>query len=153
MSQELTPIFENFRRQLDRVSATGDTAIYDALDTARSILVNFRSDLPRLRKRIVIVTDGADTKSGMSAVDVCRSLQKAGIIVDSVQVGDQSDALLHAISTATGVDTSRISSPDSLTWVIGGYRFLPSTSLSDALSIFVSSLDPEFAFLIGWPGP
>lgn len=102
VKQELTPIFESFRQQLDKVSAGGDTVVYDALDTARRMLVNYRSDLPKLRKRIIIVTDGADTSSEASAKDVCHALQRDRIIVDSVQVGDRPDNKLHAISVATG---------------------------------------------------
>jgi len=89
------------------VSAEGNTAVYDALDTARRILVSYRSDLPKLRKRIIIVTDGADTSSEASAQDECRALQKNNIIVDSVQVGHRSDNKLHAISVATGEDLSQ----------------------------------------------
>jgi Mg-chelatase subunit ChlD len=102
VKQELTPVFESFRQQLDKVTAGGDTAIYDALDAARRMLVNYRSDLPKLRKRIVIVTDGIDTSSETSAKDACHALQRDNIIVDSVQVGHQSDNKLHGISVATG---------------------------------------------------
>ncbi|KAJ7677168.1 ubiquitin-conjugating enzyme/RWD-like protein [Mycena rosella] len=116
---ELTPVFEEFREQLEEVHAAGDTALYDALDSARQVLTNFRPDLPNLRRRIIIVSDGEDTSSEISPHEVCRSLQKGRIIVDSVQVGPKSDRVLHAISVATG-----------------GYRFSPRTSLADALSIF-----------------
>jgi Mg-chelatase subunit ChlD len=102
VKQELTPIFESFRQRLDKVFAGGDTVVYDALDTARRMLMNYRSDLPQLRKRIIIVTDGADTGSETSAKDACHALQRNGIIVDSVQVGHRSDNKLHAISVATG---------------------------------------------------
>ncbi|KAJ7155009.1 hypothetical protein C8R46DRAFT_1226970 [Mycena filopes] len=119
VDQELTPIFENFRHSLERAEAGGDTAVYDALDTARRTLSQYRSDLPDLRKRIIIVSDGEDTSSSASAQEVCLALQRARVIVDSVQVGPRSDAVLHAISVATG-----------------GYRFAPRTSLADALSIF-----------------
>ncbi|KAK0457420.1 uncharacterized protein EV420DRAFT_1548064 [Desarmillaria tabescens] len=119
IKQELTPIFENFRRQLEDVNAKGDTSLYDALNTARSTLVNYRKDLPGLRKRIIVVSDGDDNKSISSARDVAIALQKDQVVVDSVQVGTYSNATLHAISVATN-----------------GYRFAPQTSLSDALSIF-----------------
>ncbi|KAJ6599761.1 hypothetical protein DFH09DRAFT_1070480 [Mycena vulgaris] len=119
IEQELTPIFENFRQRLDRADAGGDTAIYEALDSARQMLTQYRPDLPNLRKRIIIVSDGEDTSSKTSAQEVCFALQRARIIVDSVQVGPSSDPVLHAISVATG-----------------GYRFSPRTSLADALSIF-----------------
>ncbi|KAJ7689505.1 hypothetical protein B0H14DRAFT_3051045, partial [Mycena olivaceomarginata] len=117
--QELTPIFENFRKQLDRKEAGGDTAIYEALDSARRMLTQYRPDLPKLRKRIIIVSDGEDTSSTTSAQEVCLALQRARVVVDSVQVGPRSDPILHSISVATG-----------------GYRFSPNTSLADALSIF-----------------
>lgn len=121
VKQELTPIFENFRKALDTVSADGDTAVYDALDTARKMLANYRQDLPNLRKRIIIVSDGDDTSSIMQAKDVCKSLYNANVLVDSVQVGTSHNRTLHAMSAATG-----------------GYRFFPKTSLGDALSVFVS---------------
>ncbi|KAF8148358.1 hypothetical protein K438DRAFT_1989266 [Mycena galopus ATCC 62051] len=117
--QELTPIFENFRQQLDRKEAGGDTAIYEALDSARRMLTQYRPDLKNLKKRIIIVSDGEDTTSTTSPDEVCLALQRAGVVVDSVQVGPTSDPVLHSISVATG-----------------GYRFSPNTSLADALSIF-----------------
>jgi Mg-chelatase subunit ChlD len=107
VKQELTPIFESFQRQLEKVFAKGNTVVYDALDTAQRMLMNYRSDLPQLRKRIIIVTDGEDTGSKTSATDVCRALQRSGIIVDSVQVGLKSDNKLHAISVATGARCSQ----------------------------------------------
>ncbi|KAJ7670709.1 hypothetical protein DFH06DRAFT_1468485 [Mycena polygramma] len=119
VEQELTPIFENFRQSLERTNAGGDTAIYDALDSARRMLTQYRPDLPNLRKRVIIVSDGEDTSSTASAREVCLALQRARVIVDSVQVGRRSDPVLHSISVATG-----------------GYRFSPRTSLADALSIF-----------------
>jgi hypothetical protein len=88
---------------LDRVSAQGDTAAYDALDLARSRLTQFRQDLPGLRRRIIIVSDGDDTNSKNMPTNVCAALQRDGIIVDSVQVGHIHNRILHAISVATGM--------------------------------------------------
>jgi hypothetical protein len=73
------------------------------------MLVNYRTDLPKLRKRIVIVTDGEDTSSEASAMDVCHALQKSNIIVDSIQVGERSYKTLHGISVATGTSYSSLS--------------------------------------------
>ncbi len=141
VKQELTPIFESFRQRLDKVLAGGDTVVYDALDAARKMLMSYRDDLPHLRKRIIIVTDGADTGSEASAKDVCHALQRNRIIVDSVQVGHRPDNRLHAISVATGARCSQFQGyRDVIHDVIGGYRFCPQTSLSDALSIFVCSI-------------
>lgn len=137
IKHELTPLFESFRVALDEVSARGDTAVYDALDVARSNLTQFRQDIPGLRRRIIIVSDGDDTSSKNMPTNVCAALQRDGIIVDSVQVGYTHNSILHAISVATG--TFCLSCLMSLAKVrsLGGYRFSPRTSLGDALSIFV----------------
>ncbi|KAG7445538.1 uncharacterized protein BT62DRAFT_1076633 [Guyanagaster necrorhizus] len=119
IKQELTPIFENFRRQLEDVDAKGDTYLYDAIDTARSTLVDYRKDFPSLRKRIIVLSDGDDNKSVSTARDVAIALQKDQVVVDSIQVGICSNTTLHAISVTTN-----------------GYRFAPQSSLGDALSIF-----------------
>lgn len=95
-------MFESFRQELDRVEADGNTAVYDALEKGRTILANYRRDLPNLRKRIIIISDGDDTSSSTSAHTVCRALSRDKIIVDSVQVGTQHNGILHAISVTTG---------------------------------------------------
>jgi hypothetical protein len=77
-----------------RIEPPSDTVVYDALDTARKMLMDYRSDLPQLRKRIIIVSDGADTGSKASARDVCHALQMNNVIVDSVQVGNVPDNVL-----------------------------------------------------------
>jgi hypothetical protein len=82
--------------------ASGDTAVYDALDKARRMLAQCRPDLPNLRKRIIIVSDGEDTSSRNDPRNVCVALRRDKIIVDSVQVGEHHDTTLHAISVVTG---------------------------------------------------
>ncbi|KAG6873635.1 hypothetical protein C0995_013567 [Termitomyces sp. Mi166 len=101
VNQELTPIFENFRMELDKVTAQGDTAMYEALELACNCLVNFRRDLPRLRRRIIVVSDGQNTSTGTNPMHVGRTLQANRIIVDSVQVGDSFSNSLWAFSAAT----------------------------------------------------
>ncbi|KAF7342761.1 putative bifunctional E2/E3 enzyme [Mycena sanguinolenta] len=85
--QELTPIFENFRQQLDRKEAGGDTSIYDALDSARRMLTQFRPDLPKLKKRIIIVSDGEDTSSTTSAQELARGAIQSCILYRLRQEG------------------------------------------------------------------
>lgn len=77
--------------------------MYDALDVARSCLVNYRRDLPGLRRRIIIVSDGEDTSSQRSVREVGVALQRDKVIVDSVQVGEVHSRMLHTFSAATGV--------------------------------------------------
>ena len=50
VKHELSPIFESFRQELNKVTSGGDTAVYDALETARKMLVNYRTDLAYLMK-------------------------------------------------------------------------------------------------------
>jgi hypothetical protein len=65
---ELSPSTEGFRTALDGVEADGETALWDAIESARAQLGKFCSDSdaldqPPVRPRIVVLTDGADTKS------------------------------------------------------------------------------------------
>jgi hypothetical protein len=137
--QELTPIFEKFRRKLEAVNATGDTAVYDALDRARLMLTQYRADLRNLRKRIIIVSDGDDTASQNTPQDICLRLRRDNIIVDSIQVGEEHSSSLHAISVITGACSALTLCSILRHTFSGGYRFFPNTSLGDALSIFVGS--------------
>jgi len=82
--------------------------VYDALDVARRMLMSYRGDLPKLRKRIIIVTDGADMGSETSAKDACHALQRNCIIVDSVQIGHQLDNKLHAIDRCEAFKVSGV---------------------------------------------
>lgn len=50
-----------------------------------------------------MVSDGEDTSSSESAVEVLAALQRDRIVVDSVQVGPTVDPALHGISVVTGV--------------------------------------------------
>jgi hypothetical protein len=103
VAQPLTHLFEKFREQFGHVTATGDTAVYDALNVARSQLAQYRTDLPHLRRRIIIVSDGEDTSSKQSVLGVLAGLQRDRITVDSVQVGPIVDPALHGISVVTGI--------------------------------------------------
>ncbi|KAG6883816.1 hypothetical protein C0992_007713 [Termitomyces sp. T32_za158] len=116
VKQELTPVFENFRVELDKVEARGDTAMYEALELARRCLINFRCDLPGLRRRIVVISDGEDTSVGIDPMQVGRALQKDSIVVDSVQVGSFFSNSLWAFSAATG--TSCIKKKDAFPYGI-----------------------------------
>jgi hypothetical protein len=53
---EITPFFEPFKKQVDAAHARGDTALYDALDLARSKLDEFTGRFPNCRKRILCLS-------------------------------------------------------------------------------------------------
>ncbi|CAM9335653.1 unnamed protein product [Laminaria digitata] len=67
--------------------------------------------------RVLVLSDGKDTKSDSSAHLVCNQLQKAGVLVDSVTVGAERNDCLKCLSLATS-----------------GYAFHP-TSLRQALRL------------------
>ncbi|CAM9659743.1 unnamed protein product, partial [Hapterophycus canaliculatus] len=52
--------------------------------------------------RVVVLSDGNDTKSTTRASAVCGRLQKAGVLVDSITVGKERNEALKCLSLATG---------------------------------------------------
>ncbi|KAJ7477650.1 hypothetical protein FB451DRAFT_1173195 [Mycena latifolia] len=64
--------------------------------SARRLVVQFRPDLSRIRKRVVIVSDGEDTSSDASTQEVILGLQRARVVVDSIQ-------RIHSDSHTNGV--------------------------------------------------
>eukprot|EP00596_Hydrurales_sp_CCMP1899_P000130 CAMPEP_0119041168 /NCGR_PEP_ID=MMETSP1177-20130426/11357_1 /TAXON_ID=2985 /ORGANISM="Ochromonas sp, Strain CCMP1899" /LENGTH=894 /DNA_ID=CAMNT_0007007001 /DNA_START=348 /DNA_END=3032 /DNA_ORIENTATION=+ len=115
---EITPFFEPFKKEVEVAHACGDTALYDALYLARGKLDDFSARFPNCRKRILCLSDGADNKSDISAVDVTIALQRSKVICDSIFIGiEDEESMLKAISVATG-----------------GYRFRPDT-LKEALHL------------------
>lgn len=106
--RELTEAFESFKRAIDGTEADGCTRLFDALNMARDELHSFTTNLTMappegVVKRILVLTDGADTASRTEARDVCAALQREGVVVDSVVIGSEIEKhTLRAISVATG---------------------------------------------------
>ena len=104
-----TAFSEDFRDQVQRARASGDTALYDAVEKAADALEAWQSkqdaeaanSKPALR--IYVLSDGADTKSSTPCWRVAKRLQKAGIVLDAVHVGScEMDDQLHALAKCTG---------------------------------------------------
>ena len=99
----LTDAFESFLKDhVLTAKASGETALWDALEAARTELNWFCAAFPKCRKRILCLTDGDDTYSARTtAAAVCQSLQKDDVVVDSIllMTGNRQ---LKAISVATG---------------------------------------------------
>ena len=97
-----------------------------ASQAARKELVNFCASCSNappegILKRIIVLSDGADTCSTIKAHDVTARLQGDGVVVDAIIVGsDLDDMTLRAIAVATG-----------------GCAFNPS-SVKEALQLFES---------------
>jgi len=110
--RKLTEAFESFKAAVDRVSASGQTKLYDALEAARLELHAFCETLQvapaqGVIKRVLVLSDGEDNGSQAQAHVVSAALQRDGIVVDAVVIGVPSNSRvigkeLRAITVATG---------------------------------------------------
>lgn len=115
--QPLSTIVENFRHAIDKLEASGDTSLWEALALAADQLAHFGQKYPGMPKRIICLSDGVDTKSVVAAHHVCRRLLRDKIVVDSCSIGMEDNADLRTLSFLTG-----------------GYKFVPKT-LEQAVAI------------------
>lgn len=89
----LTNLVESFREEAEGIVARGDTTLFDVIEHGVGMLQAFGekhkgaegSEPPRLR--LLVLSDGADTGSRASSVDVARLCQTEGITVDAVLIG------------------------------------------------------------------
>lgn len=110
VSQQMTNVIENFRQSVDGMSAHGDTALWDAIALAADQLVEAGRQDPKIKKRIICLSDGQDTCSRQDPMDVCRMLLRNEIVVDSCSIGNEINSKLKTLSYLTG-----------------GYKFVPQT--------------------------
>ncbi|GIZ49598.1 hypothetical protein CKM354_001262800 [Cercospora kikuchii] len=122
--------------------ADGDTALWDAVALCHDQLNQYAEKYPQAKKRIVVISDGGDTKSVFNnPAALTFNLRKDKVVVDSVSLGNADSVDLRTLSQLTG-----------------GYRFKPS-SLVNALSMvemepFLSLLErPESAYAIPTGAP
>jgi ubiquitin-protein ligase/Mg-chelatase subunit ChlD len=117
LAQPLTSIIENFRHAVDTLEAAGDTALWDSLNLAADQLNHHGQKYPGIKKRIICLSDGIDTKSVATVNDICRRLVRDKIVLDSCLIGMEDNSDLRALSFLTG-----------------GYKFVPST-LEQAVAV------------------
>lgn len=117
ISQEITHAIENFRQSLDSISAAGDTALWDAIALADDQLSEYGQKYPAARRRIICLSDGADTKSTKRSHEVSLSIVKRKVVMDSFCLGYEDNEELRTISH-----------------ISGGYKFCPET-LEQAMAI------------------
>lgn len=111
-------VLENFRRATTELRATGDTALWDALDVAANQIQDYEARYAGAKKRIIVISDGLDTKSkDNSSHSICSKLLRQGISVDSICLGSQHNQQLMTVSH-----------------LLGSYCFVP-TSLENAMAI------------------
>lgn len=114
----ISHVLENFRRATNELKGGGDTALWDALALAGDQIEQYASRFPNAKKRIVVISDGRDTKSiTNTSHGITSNLLQKGISADSVSLGDEDNTDLRTLS-----------------YLLGSYRFHP-TSLTNALAI------------------
>ena len=111
---ELTPLLEDFRDELRGATPGGETRLFDALAECGDKLTAFAASQSRStpRLRVLVISDGEDTKSTAEPWRVARQLQRGGIVVDAICIGDcdrHEFTALRSICKAGGVlCTSRL---------------------------------------------
>jgi len=103
--EQLTTEYERFHDELGRLDANErQTALYDSIATAAEMLAKFQSASlidANVRKRIFVLTDGADNASGKAPWEVARLLQDQHVVLDAIPLAGP-NSTLHAMCMATG---------------------------------------------------
>ena len=94
----------SFRRAVDGITAGGGTAIYDGIVAAEELLDPDRNPAAGelFERRIVVLSDGADTASAVDDEQLRRRLARADATVDAVAFGEADHDVLTAITAVTG---------------------------------------------------
>jgi Mg-chelatase subunit ChlD len=82
----ITPLFEVFRDHIDKVHSSGETCLYDAIEKAGEVLLEFKKTHEKAQLRILCLTDGEDTKSKSKPHLVTGQLQRNGIVLDAIMI-------------------------------------------------------------------
>ena len=94
IAMSISHVLENFRRATTDMEAEGDTALWDAIAIAKDQLVEYGKKYPDAKKRIIVISDGADTKStSNTCCDITWRLRNAEIAVDTVSLGKSFPAI------------------------------------------------------------
>ena len=116
VSMTISYVIENFRRATSDMHTKGDTALWDAIALARDQLKNY--GYPNAKRRIICLSDGADTNSVTNTTDgVAWNLLQDDVAFDSISLGYDNNRSLKAVSH-----------------ILGCYIFHPE-SLANALSV------------------
>jgi len=102
VAQPLTALQLDFRDRLANANASGSTAIFNAIDTAKGMLVAQKLASPRTKCRIVLFTDGEDNQSSVAPATLCCELYDEGIVLDAIVIGTDSTRSLFKLARSTG---------------------------------------------------
>lgn len=99
LTMPISNVVENFWRATSGMDASGDTALFDALALACDQLNESAVKYPDAKKRVICISDGADTNStSHTAENVAWTMLQGNIAMDSICLGSDNDGKLHAIS-------------------------------------------------------
>ena len=118
---ELTDVLEDFNADLEKLKASGQTALWDGISTAVERLAAYRAALVEKGQtapllRVVALTDGMDNKSKTGPEKLANELLENGVMLDCVLVGSMYDKKLPAVARLTGGEVLIPDSPlDAIT--------------------------------------
>lgn len=75
VKQPITGVIEDLRNALSKLECSGDTAMWDALNLAAEYINTYSVKFPEAKKRIVCLSDGADTNSKAESWRLCQQFQ------------------------------------------------------------------------------
>jgi VWFA-related protein len=107
MAQDFTDNVDLLSAGVQKLHASGGTALYDAVYKAcKDRFVKDRSEHP-LRKAIIIVSDGEDNQSEISKAQAIEMAQRAEVIIYAISTDDsglvmRGDKVLEQLAEATG---------------------------------------------------
>merc|ERR1719247_917017 len=106
---DVTPRLDRFESIVDDMEKRGQTAIYSSIVEAVSMLEkHFEADSPT-DLRILVLTDG-QSNTGVPPATALEAVNQIGAVVDAIIVGDNPDANLRKIVSATGGECYQIGS-------------------------------------------
>lgn len=88
---DFTEIWDQFKRYIDKVNPYGETPLYDTMKVAVEKLKEFGKVYPNCLKRMICLTDGEDTVSVTTAVEIARLIQQNQIVLDTFMIGENNN--------------------------------------------------------------
>lgn len=125
---QVTPLFERFIAAVQRAEPAGDTALFEAITNAAEMAASPFPGRADIRRRVLVLTDGDDSKGGVGAASRAAARCMAlAVKVDVIFVTAEADSsgTTRAIANASG-----------------GLAFAPAT-LRDALPLMVRAAAPQ----------
>jgi VWFA-related protein len=120
---------------IDRLNASGDTAMYDALDRAEEIL----QAVPG-RKAIIVLTDGLDNRSAHTPDQVIQAIGAGGLSISIIGLGDP-----NKLGINSGLDQAALQSLAKRAGGVYGYANDPQ-ALVGLYERYGRALQSEYSF-------